>query len=58
MIDFIFALHDRVEIIPIQVTGRVIALYLCEDGTQYRVRYFDNAEARMGYFYADEIKPA
>jgi hypothetical protein len=55
-IEFKFNMHDKVEIHPIQVTGRVVALYLCEDGKQYRIRYFDNAEARTEYFYEDELK--
>jgi hypothetical protein len=54
-IAFAFNLHDEVEIHPIQVMGRVIALYLCEDGKQYRVRYFENAEGRTEYFYEDEL---
>ena len=55
-IDFKFNIHDKVQILPLQVVGRVIALYLCEDGKQYRVRYFDHAEARTEYFFEEELK--
>jgi len=51
----VFDLHDKVEITPLNLEGRVIAIYISEDGVQYHVRYFDNAEARTVYFYADEL---
>ncbi len=57
-IKFKFKLHDRIVIHELNVQGRVIGLYFCEDGKQYRVRYFDRAEARILYFFEDEIKAA
>lgn len=53
--DFKFKLHDQVVVHELRIQGRVIGLYFCEDGKQYRVRYFDRAEARTVYFFEDEI---
>lgn len=52
---FTYKLNDTVCIVPLETNGRVIALYFCEDGPQYKVRYFYEGQARMEYFYADEI---
>lgn len=55
---FVYQLNDKVRIAPLETTGRVVGLYLCEDGAQYRVRYFYEGAARTEYFYADEIHAA
>lgn len=55
---FDYKLNDKVRIEPLETTGRVVGLYLCEDGAQYRVRYFYEGTARTEYFYGDEIHAA
>lgn len=55
---FAYRLNDKVRIAPLETTGRVVGLYLCEDGAQYRVRYFYEGSARTEYFYADELHGA
>mgnify|MGYP003403957159 FL=1 len=56
-IDFDYRMNDCVHIIPLNVKGRVIGLYLCEDGKQYRIRYFYEGAQHTEYLYADEIEP-
>lgn len=53
--EFAYALHDKVKITELESNGRVTALYVCNEGVQYRVRYFYNGEAKNEYFFADEI---
>ena len=36
--------------------GRIKSILITETGVQYQVRYFDNAEAKIVYFYSDEIE--
>lgn len=55
---FAYRLNDKVRIAPLETTGRVVGLYLCEEGAQYRVRYFYEGSARTEYFYADELHGA
>lgn len=55
MIDSLFKLGQKVKIIELGRVGRVLSIYIDSKGTQYHVRYFDNAEARTVYFYGDEL---
>lgn len=55
---FAYKLNDRVRIAPLETNGRIIGLYLCEDGAQYRVRYFYEGQAKTEYFYLDELHAA
>lgn len=50
-----FSIGDSVMISQLSVKGRVLALYITETGTQYSVRYFDNAKAEIVYFYENEL---
>ena len=58
IVDFEFAMHDKVRIVQLETNGRVVGLYLCEDGKQYRVRYFYEGEVWTEYFFADELEKA
>lgn len=53
---FAHSLNDHVRIKPLETAGRIIGLYLCEDGAQYRVRYFYDGSVRTEYFFGDEIE--
>ena len=55
-IDFKFEIGQKVEILPIQVTGRVVALYVAQAGPEYKVRFFDNCECNEIFFFPDELK--
>jgi len=46
---------DKVNIIPLEVTGRIKAIYQDRDGVQYVVRYFYEGTAKEVYFYPDEL---
>jgi len=46
---------DKVNIIPLEVTGRVKAILQDKEGTMYQVRYFYDATAKEVYFYEDEL---
>jgi len=52
-----FGVGNKVEIIELARKGRVVSIWICKHGTQYQVRYFDNAEAKTVYFYSDELAP-
>ena len=47
---------DRVCIPELEKVGVVVSIWVQMKGTQYEVRYFDNAEIHICYFFADEIK--
>lgn len=50
-----YYLEQVVIIIELKCKGRIKSIWITETGTQYQVRYFDKAEAKMVYFYEDEI---
>lgn len=54
--NFKFKLKDKVEVTPLSAKGIVTALFVCEDGIQYRVRYFYEGSVRSEYFYDDELQ--
>jgi len=55
---FEFKIRDRVEVLPLSAKGTVTALFVCEDGIQYRVRYFYDGNVRSEYFYSEELTGA
>lgn len=50
-----FKIRDRVNIHEINVNGRIVAIFISEDGVSYRVRYFYDGYVRLEYFYDDEL---
>lgn len=54
--DFEFKLKEAVKIIPLGCKGRVDSIWITETGVKYQVRYFDKAEVKDVYFFADELK--
>lgn len=53
---FEFDLKAGVRIKPLKREGKIISICITEQGEKYEVRYFDNAEAKTVYFYADELE--
>jgi hypothetical protein len=52
------ALGIHVYIRPLERKGRIIGIFTGMQATEYQVRYFDNAEAKTDYFFADELEAA
>ncbi len=52
-----FDIHQPVKIIELGRKGRIRCISVDSDGLQYKIRYFDNAEAKDVWFYEDEIAP-
>jgi hypothetical protein len=50
-----FELGDQVSIKELNRKGKILSIWINKTGTLYEVRYFDNAEAKTVYFYADEL---
>jgi len=50
------SIKDHVEIPMLEISGRVIAIYISDIGTQYSVRYFDHAKVQTVYFFDDELE--
>jgi len=50
------SVSDHVKIIPLETSGRVLAIYISDIGVQYSVRYFDHAKAQTVYFFDDELE--
>jgi len=54
-----FNLRSKVKL-PIAVhkdiTGVVIAIWICDDGLQYKVRYFWESKPQEVYFYESELE--
>ena len=51
-----FEISDNVKIKQLDRIGRVISIWIMKYGTQYEVRYFDNAEVKTVYFFAEELE--
>ena len=45
-----------VYIIPLEVQGRIVGIYKDAGDVQFHVRYIDNAEICIEYFYTDELR--
>jgi hypothetical protein len=56
MHEFEFQIKQKVRIKQLECEGKVVAIYICETGVRYEVRYFIKAEAKNVYFYADELE--
>jgi hypothetical protein len=50
-----FNLRDKVNIKDLNIKGKVTAIYVCETGIQYNIRYFLDNESKACYFYEDEL---
>jgi len=55
MVDFKFALGDRVKIKELELFGKITILEVNKRGICYEVRYFWNGEGKAAYFYEDEL---
>jgi len=53
---FDFAINDLVQIVPLEIVGRVVSLWHTSGGNEYEVRYFCNNDIRTEYFYPYELK--
>lgn len=51
-----FKLKDKVIIKELDWKGRIRAIFISEEGTQYKVRYFYEGSAKEIYFFADELE--
>ena len=51
-----FDIDQPIHISELDCLGRIKRIIIDRRGTQYEVRYFDRAEARVVLFYEDEIK--
>ena len=55
-IDLEFYLTDKVQIIELERSGRIVEVRLTDIGTKYFVRYFDNGAAQTVAFFPDELE--
>jgi hypothetical protein len=53
--DIQFDIGEKVNIGELERDGRIVAIYITTRGVTYEIRYFDNAEVKSVYFYADEL---
>lgn len=53
---FNFILSQNVLIVPLELKGRVVALYRDHLGDQYRIRFIRESEVCFDYFYAEELE--
>lgn len=53
---FKFKLLDVVFIIELERPGKVVEINIDTGGIQYRVRYFDDGQAKFVYFFSDELE--
>ena len=51
-----FKILQKVKIIPLDRIGKIVSMWIRQSDVQYEVRYFDNAETKSIYFYADELE--
>lgn len=51
-----FNIREEVTILELNATGRILAIYSNQSGTQYQVRYFYGGKAETVYFFPDELK--
>lgn len=51
-----FSLGQRVRIKELNRPGRVLAIFIGDTGYQYKVRYFDDGDAKEVYFFTDELE--
>lgn len=53
---FVFDLMDNVDIIPLELPGKVVSQCVDSLGVQYKVRYIRESEVCFEYFYSYELK--
>ncbi len=46
----------KVWIKDLKITGHVLAVYICEHGIQYRVRWMTTTGASTEYLFEDEVE--
>ena len=51
-----FEIGDKVKILELECTGRVIAILMDFYGVRVEVRYFHNGEAHNALFFEDELE--
>lgn len=51
----IFEIGEKVQIIPMYLPGRIVAILTNEYGTKYDTRYFWEGKVEAAYFYAEEL---
>lgn len=51
-----FSLRERVRIKELNREGTINGIFIGNTGTEYRVRYFDNADLKEVYFTGEEIE--
>ena len=49
-------LGDNVRVLPLEVRGRVVALFTDSEGDQIRVRFLWEGDTRYTYFYPEELE--
>lgn len=54
--EFDFNLLDTVNITELQRPGIILEINIDTTGIQYRVRYFDDGDAKYVYFFSNELK--
>ena len=55
IVNYLFAEHMKVMIIPIKIRGRVLERSCGDVGIQYRVRYFKDRSPVSDWFFEDEL---
>ncbi len=53
--NFAFSMRQKIRVIPFDTVGTIMGIYVCEDGIQYRVRYFYEGSIKTEYFYENEL---
>lgn len=51
-----FDIDSYVRIKELTQNGRVVSVYAGRRGWEFEVRYFHNGEAKLVYFFADELE--
>tara|TARA_Y100000310_G_scaffold342450_1_gene445771 strand:- start:5829 stop:6056 length:228 start_codon:yes stop_codon:yes gene_type:complete len=55
-ITILFEVGESIYIIPLAIEGKVLSIWIGENGTQYQIRYFIDSEAKTVYFFPWEIE--
>ena len=51
-----YHLHQKVEVIELDLKGVILNIWIGDSGVQYKVRYFWNCKAEEIYFLENELK--
>ncbi len=49
-------LNDNVKILPFDIKGVIIGIYLSNAPTEFRVRYFMDSSIKEEYFHGNELE--